>query len=74
MRRLFFASTVYRVLEAEIEGIPRYGLCAMRGGEAANIPDITSKREDLLALLAQLERADVPPLALRDVVEDWLER
>ena len=52
----------------------RYGVQASWRGEEVLIPDLTTKREAILGLLAQLQRCAVPPWAVRDVVEDWLER
>lgn len=76
------------VAAADFSGSPiHYHLCTSHSGETTHygvqaswrreevcIPDITTRKEAAGELLELLRRGSVPPLALRDVVEDWLER
>ena len=41
-------------------------------GETASIPDLSPARERVEALAAALVRGAVTPVALRDIVDDWL--
>ena len=65
---------VCEIFETVEEGFARYGIRVCWRGETAEAADITTKREEALALLRLLRRGNVTPIALRDVVEDWLER
>ena len=51
-----------------------YGIAAEFKGERAVIEDLTSHREEIEELALKLRKGRVTPVALRDVVEDWLLR
>ena len=51
-----------------------YGIAVVYRGEQAVIEDLTSRREEIEDLVLQLRKGRVTPVALRDVVEDWLLR
>lgn len=51
-----------------------YGIAVDYSGEQAVIEDLTSRREEVEALALALRKGRVTPVALRDVVEDWLLR
>lgn len=62
----------YYLLEEESEGAGVYGLQVELNGEAASVPNISSSRRRVRELAAALTRGGVTPVALRDVVDDWL--
>ena len=49
-----------------------YGLRVEFGGEAETIHGITASQHVILSLLSALVRGAVTPVAVRDVIEDWL--
>ena len=49
-----------------------YGIRVESGGERTEIPSFTAAQSGILALLSELMRGSVTPVAARDVVEDWL--
>ena len=51
-----------------------YGIAAEFKGERAVIENLTSHREEIEGLALKLRKGRVTPVALRDVVEDWLLR
>ena len=51
-----------------------YGIAVAYGGEQAAIENLTPRREEIEALAVKLRKGRVTPVALRDVVEDWLLR
>ncbi|MBQ2995715.1 MAG: hypothetical protein IJE22_00575 [Oscillibacter sp.] len=69
-----YKAVTYEIFFAEEDGMLRYGIRAEWRGEVEAVSDITTRKEDAEALLELLRRCGVPPIALRDVVEDWLER
>lgn len=66
----------YRLWEEAPEGPTRYGAAieAVCNGEAtrAEVPDVTSLREEIDHLLWKLARGTVTPESLREVIEDSL--
>ncbi|MBQ8851444.1 MAG: hypothetical protein IJZ66_03260 [Oscillibacter sp.] len=64
----------YHLCTSRFGETTHYGIQASWRGEEVCISDITTRKEAAMGLLARLRRGAVPPLALRDVVEDWLER
>ena len=66
----------YRLCEEAPDGTTRYGAAveAVCEGECthAEVPDITSLREEIDQLLCKLARGTVTPESLREVVEDLL--
>ena len=50
----------------------RYYLLTEVGGEQAAVSGITTARQRVQGLLDGLIRGQVTPVALRDVVDDWL--
>lgn len=64
----------YHLCISYLEETTHYGIQASWREEEVCIPGITTKKEEVLGLLGLLQRCVVPPLALRDIVEDWLER
>lgn len=60
----------YRIVTTE----GNYGIAVEYGGEQAVIENLTSCREAMEALALALRKGRVTPVALRDVVEDWLAR
>ncbi len=81
MRRLYYGSAEcngkqirYSLTVAVMEGdIEFYGVAAEMEGEEAAAGDLTVSRCRAEAFLERLRRGTVPPSALRDVVEDWIE-
>ena len=51
-----------------------YCIAVACGGEQAAIENLTPRREEIEALAVKLRKGRVTPVALRDVVEDWLLR
>lgn len=51
-----------------------YGISVESGEEQVTVRQITTKREDIEELLERLIRGGVTPIAVRDVMEDWLLR
>lgn len=50
-----------------------YGVCIKdQAGAMAMIPNVTTKRRRIDALLRKMIRGCVSPVSMRDVVEDWL--
>ena len=66
----------YRLWEEAPDGSTRYGIAveAVCNGEetCAEVPDVTSRREEIAHLLWQLARGTVTPESLREVIEDSL--
>lgn len=66
----------YTLLKAPRESGARYGVEVFAQGDGfcqtARAEDLTSSREKALALLELLKRNAVTPVALADVVQDWL--
>ena len=66
----------YRLWEEAPDGTTRYGAAieAVCNGEAtrAEVPDVTSRREEIDHLLWKLARGTVTPESLREVIEDSL--
>ncbi len=66
----------YRLSEEADDGTTRFGAAVKAVGEEesprAEVPDITTSREDIDQLLATLARGTVTPVSLREVVEDLL--
>ena len=60
----------YRILTAAAG----YGIAVVYRGEQVVIEDLTSRREEIEGLVLKLRKGRVTPVALRDVVEDWLLR
>ena len=57
-------------LAADVE---TYGVSASMEGEETSIAYLTISQRRIETLLERLRRGSVTPVALRDVVEDWLE-
>ena len=51
-----------------------YGISVESDEEQVTVRQITTKREDIEELLERLIRGGVTPIAVRDVMEDWLLR
>lgn len=67
------AQAQYYLLEEEAEGGgPSYGVEIDLEGESAAVRDLSAARGRVEALAAALVRGAVTPVALRDVVDDWL--
>jgi len=65
----------YFLLEEHLEGaVDNYGIRVELEGEQVNVRQITTSRKEIEELLEQLIRGGVTPVAVRDVVEDWLLR
>ena len=64
----------YHLLTSQTGELTQYGVQSDWRGEEVSIPEITTKKGDVLVLLALLQGGSVPPISLRDIVEDWLER
>ena len=62
----------YYLLESEPWERESYGVIIELEDEAAAVPDLSSSRERVQALTETLIRGGVTPIALRDIVEDWL--
>ena len=61
----------YYLLE-EAENPGSYGVQIEMEGEEASVGDLSSSRQRVEALAEALGRGAVTPVALRDVVDDWL--
>lgn len=61
----------YELLE-DPENHDRYGVAVEMGEERTAVPHITGDRGRAEAFLAQLQRCQVTPVSLMDVVEDYL--
>ena len=59
---------------AAVSGIPtsRQRVQGLLDGEEAALPDLSPSRRRVQELAAALARGGVTPVALRDVVDDWL--
>ncbi|WP_091128174.1 DUF6514 family protein [Oscillibacter sp. PC13] len=67
------AEVNYYLLSEELEdSVGQYGLCVECGEEAESILRITESQNAVLTLLSLLASGGVTPIAVRDVVEDWL--
>lgn len=67
----------YEILAEELESFgsaERYGLRVRYQEETAEVLDITVSQRRIQMLAEKLLRGGVTPVALRDMVEDWLER
>ena len=64
----------YRLFEQSGEGQCRYGVVVedQHTGECAIVEDVTSKRDRAEQLLALLERGQVTPMSLQEIVEDFV--
>lgn len=66
----------YRLWEEAPDGTTRYGIAveAVCNGEETRteVPDVTSRREEIDHLLWKLARGTVTPESLREVIEDSL--
>lgn len=63
----------YYLLEEEPEGGgASYGVEVELEGESAAVPDLSPSRRRVEELADRLARGTVTPVALRDVVDDWL--
>lgn len=62
----------YYLLEECTQETVTYGIEVACGGEYARVPDLTGSLGRMESLMAGLVRGAVTPVALRDVVEDWL--
>lgn len=79
MRRLFVgeawcrkSKVRYYLLEGEAEEPGSFGVEIEMEGETASAADLSPSRERVLALTETLVQCSVTPVALRDVVDDWL--
>lgn len=54
------------------DGTRRYGAAVFCAGKEEAVIDITGSKAKALALIAKLRRGRVTPVALRDIVDDWL--
>lgn len=66
------AVVFYYLMVEEEAGIERYGLQVRRESETETVPDITSSQRQIQALLEVMARGCVTPVAVREIVEDWL--
>lgn len=62
----------YYLLEEESENCESYGVRIELEDEEAAVPDISPSRQRVQELTAALIRGGVTPVALRDIVDDWL--
>lgn len=62
----------YYLLEEASESGGSYGVQVELDGEEAALPDLSPSRRRVQELAAALARGGVTPVALRDVVDDWL--
>lgn len=62
----------YLLKERRHDGAASYGVCVEYGAEQRQIRNITGLRERIRGLLVRLSSGCVTPVALGDVVEDWL--
>lgn len=79
MRRIWFGQSecrgraVHYYLVAErTADTERYGLQVCYGEEAETVLDITTSGGQIRLLLGSMVRGGVTPVAVREVVEDWL--
>ena len=66
----------YSIIEDNIEGKYTYGLRAVSGDSGVPLyeqRDISCHRDKLERLVERLQRCDVHPLHLPDIIEDFLE-
>ena len=62
----------YYLLEEESETSGSYGVQIEMEDEEASVRDLSPSRQRVEALAEALVRGGVTPVALRDVVDDWL--
>nr|WP_325253083.1 DUF6514 family protein [uncultured Oscillibacter sp.] len=81
MRKIWFgqseccgAEVCYYLVAEEMAGVERYGIQVCYGDETETVADITSSQRQIQLLLDALVWGGVTPAAVRDVVEDWLNR
>ncbi len=55
-------------------GIETYGVLVQLGNEQVLIPDLSSSSNAVRELLTQMAGGGVSPIAVHDIVEDWLLR
>lgn len=79
MRKLFMGEArcrtnpiSYFLLAEESAAGELYGVQAELDGETAAVPGITMSQRQVQRLMAGLIHGRVTPVALRDVVDDWL--
>lgn len=75
MRKLLVGEAPCLGSQARYYLLEEDGSCGVRvelGEEAASAADLSPRRERVLALAEALARGTVTPVALRDVVDDWL--
>ena len=77
MRKLFVGEARCRASKAryyllEGEGPVSYGVQVELEGEEASAADLSPSRQKVEILAEALVRGVVTPVALRDVVDDWL--
>ena len=77
MRKLFVGEARCRALPAryyllEEDAPGSYGVQIELEGEEASVTGLSPSRKRVLALAEALVRGTVTPVALRDVVDDWL--
>ena len=76
MRKLLIGESRCRALSARYylleENGDSYGVGIELKGESAAAPDLSSSRQRVEELAERLARGTVTPIALRDVVDDWL--
>ncbi len=66
------AQVRYYLLEEEFEDGISYGVQIELGNEAAAVSNISPSLRRVQELAAALVQGGVTPVALRDVVDDWL--
>ena len=65
----------YFLLEGQTEdGTMDYGVQVELAEECVCVPHITPVRSEAVSLLKAMRRGSVTPVAVRDIVEDWLLR
>lgn len=62
----------YYLLGEDAGGPGSYGVQIEMEGEEASAADLSPSRQRVLELAEALARGGVTPVALRDVVDDWL--
>ena len=62
----------YYLLEEDAADPGSYGVQIEMEGEAAEAADLSPSRQRVWELAETLARGSVTPVALRDVVDDWL--
>lgn len=76
MRKLLIGKSRCRALPARYylleEGAASYGVRIELEGESAAAPDLSPSRRRVKELAERLARGTVTPVALRDVVDDWI--